>query len=102
MESTATPKPDRRKNPRSIEPLHITVSIARGVSESEIARRAFELYCARGGQHGLDVDDWLRAERELLGTPAAAPRAAGLASVPDAGATARPRKRAPRKPKSLD
>jgi hypothetical protein len=31
----------------------------------EIARRAFELYCERGCQHGHDIDDWLRAEREL-------------------------------------
>jgi hypothetical protein len=31
----------------------------------DIARRAFELYCERGGQHGHDVEDWLQAEREL-------------------------------------
>jgi len=31
-----------------------------------IARRAFELYCARGCEHGHDVDDWLSAEQELL------------------------------------
>jgi hypothetical protein len=30
-----------------------------------IAARAFALYCERGGQHGRDVEDWLRAEREL-------------------------------------
>jgi hypothetical protein len=30
-----------------------------------IARRAFELFLARGGQHGRDLDDWLQAEREL-------------------------------------
>jgi hypothetical protein len=30
-----------------------------------IAFRAFELYCARGGEHGHDVEDWLRAESEL-------------------------------------
>ena len=32
---------------------------------SAIAARAFALYCERGGQHGQDVEDWLRAEREL-------------------------------------
>jgi len=31
----------------------------------EIARRAYELYVARGGQNGSDVDDWLTAEREV-------------------------------------
>ena len=30
-----------------------------------IAKRARELYEARGGQHGHDVDDWLQAEREI-------------------------------------
>jgi hypothetical protein len=31
-----------------------------------IARRAFELYEQRGGQHGHDWDDWLQAEREIV------------------------------------
>ena len=31
-----------------------------------IARRAYELFLARGAQHGRDMDDWLQAERELL------------------------------------
>jgi len=31
----------------------------------EIAVRAYELFLERGGEHGKDVDDWLRAEREL-------------------------------------
>jgi hypothetical protein len=35
------------------------------VPPADIARRAFELYCARGYQHGSDLDDWFRAEREL-------------------------------------
>lgn len=32
-----------------------------------IARRAYELYLARGGRDGRDVEDWLHAERELTG-----------------------------------
>lgn len=35
------------------------------VADSDIARRAYELYQERGGEHGHDVDDWLQAEREL-------------------------------------
>jgi hypothetical protein len=30
-----------------------------------VARRAFELYEQRGRENGHDMDDWLRAEREL-------------------------------------
>jgi DUF2934 family protein len=30
-----------------------------------IAQRAFELFLARGQQHGHDLDDWLEAEREF-------------------------------------
>jgi hypothetical protein len=32
---------------------------------TDIARRAYELFEARGGDHGHDVEDWLEAEREL-------------------------------------
>jgi DUF2934 family protein len=35
------------------------------VTDSDITRRAYDLYVARGREHGHDVDDWLRAEREL-------------------------------------
>lgn len=42
-----------------------TMAIASGVTEGDIARRAFELYCDRGREDGHDVGDWLTAEREL-------------------------------------
>lgn len=32
----------------------------------EIARRAYELFETRGGDHGHDWEDWFRAESELL------------------------------------
>ena len=35
------------------------------VTDSDVARRAHELYHARGSEHGHDVDDWIVAEREL-------------------------------------
>lgn len=35
------------------------------VPVEEIARRAHEIFLARGGEDGRDVEDWLRAEREL-------------------------------------
>jgi Protein of unknown function (DUF2934) len=34
----------------------------------DIARRAYELYLARGCDAGHDVEDWLQAERELQET----------------------------------
>jgi len=30
-----------------------------------IESRAYEIYQARGGVHGHDLDDWLQAEREF-------------------------------------
>jgi hypothetical protein len=30
--------------------------------------RAFEIYLARGGNHGHDLDDWLQATLELEGS----------------------------------
>lgn len=35
------------------------------ISEDEIRRRAFELFEARGGQDGHELEDWLRAESEI-------------------------------------
>jgi len=38
-----------------------------GVSHEEIAKLAHRYWAERGGQHGHHEEDWLRAERELLG-----------------------------------
>jgi hypothetical protein len=35
------------------------------MTDDAIARRAYGLYEERGREHGHDLDDWLRAEREL-------------------------------------
>lgn len=35
-------------------------------SQSAIAARAFAIYCERGCEPGHDVEDWLRAEQELI------------------------------------
>jgi Protein of unknown function (DUF2934) len=32
-----------------------------------VAQRAYELYMARGGEHGQDMEDWLAAELEVSG-----------------------------------
>jgi hypothetical protein len=41
------------------------VNDAAGATDDAIARRAYELYQARGFMDGSDVEDWLQAEREL-------------------------------------
>jgi hypothetical protein len=33
---------------------------------AEIAQRAYLLFLERGGGHGNDIEDWLRAERLVL------------------------------------
>lgn len=38
----------------------------------QIARRAYELYEARGREDGHDLEDWLRAEAEITGQAAKA------------------------------
>jgi hypothetical protein len=37
------------------------------VRNHDIARRAYDLFVARGCKHGHDLEDWLQAERELQG-----------------------------------
>jgi hypothetical protein len=74
-------KPRRRRRDR--EPLNqlvgtpatapiatgeIANSVERLASEpthDDIARRAYQLYETRGGEHGRDLEDWFQAEREL-------------------------------------
>lgn len=43
----------------SSRPAHVT--------DRDIACRAYDLYLARGCEHGHDADDWLQAERDLRG-----------------------------------
>lgn len=35
------------------------------VGHDAVARRAYDLYLARGAAPGRDLDDWIQAEREL-------------------------------------
>lgn len=42
---------------------------ARTPSQDQIAKRAYQIFQARGGQHGRHAEDWKQAEQELkLGT----------------------------------
>ncbi len=43
------------------------------LSKEDIAHRAYQLYIARGCKPGKDIEDWVRAEKELTGEVVAAP-----------------------------
>jgi hypothetical protein len=60
--SSNSPKPARRSKTRngSAEPFN---------DADAVARRAYEIFQSRGGNHGSDLDDWLEAERELRPGP---------------------------------
>ena len=36
--------------------------------QERIRRRAHEIYLERGGEDGFELDDWLQAEQETLGS----------------------------------
>ena len=56
--------PRRRRRDR--EPLpQIVEHLAIEPTHEDTARRAYELFEDRGGEHGHDWEDWLQAEREL-------------------------------------
>ena len=75
MASSEGSKTERKK--RATAPLtRNRANEGARVSETDIAARAFSYYCERGFQHGSDVEDWLRAERELMAPPKPARRRA--------------------------
>jgi len=65
------------------EPHHDKPSL-----QEKIRRRAHELYLQRGGQAGSELDDWLRAEAEILQAKDAAIDEASEESFPASDAPA--------------
>jgi hypothetical protein len=43
--------------------------VSRPDAAERIASRAYEIYLARGGNHGQDLEDWLEAERQMAERP---------------------------------
>ena len=74
MPPSERPKTDRRRKAAAPAVGSDSVNDSPRVSESDIALKAFAYYCERGYQDGSALEDWLRAERELLGTTKPAPR----------------------------
>jgi serine phosphatase RsbU (regulator of sigma subunit) len=58
--SSETAEPERKTSNVSADDL------AEAQRAERIARRAYERFQTRGGQHGRDLEDWFEAERELL------------------------------------
>jgi hypothetical protein len=50
---------------RSAAPQSVGDTTIAAPDRDRIAMRAYELYLARGGSEGGELDDWLAAEREL-------------------------------------
>ena len=57
------------KPTKHIHPAPIVNTTLAQPTGAEIAKRAYQIYLARGGSHGCDLDDWLQAERELKVKP---------------------------------
>jgi hypothetical protein len=53
------------KSSRDGHPAPIANTTLAQPTKVDIARRAYQIYLARGGSHGCDLHDWLQAEREL-------------------------------------
>ena len=70
-------EPRRKKRSESIqsrepavpvrEPVHSQPVSPPDDRQARITDRAYELYIERGYRHGRALDDWLEAEREILG-----------------------------------
>lgn len=65
--SESIPSPSRELPPPGKEPVHCQPVSPCDDLRVRIANRAFELHAARGYRQGYALDDWLEAEREILG-----------------------------------
>ncbi len=77
MQSQTAKEPRKRKGTQSIqkqesavsekEPVHCQPVSPCDDLQARITNRAHELYVDRGYRQGRALDDWLEAEREVLG-----------------------------------
>lgn len=65
--------PRQKKQLKSVLLNQPEKPVALPPTPAEIAKRAHEIFEARGGAHGCDLDDWLQAERELKAEAGQAP-----------------------------
>jgi hypothetical protein len=64
---TSTPSDLKPTSKPASNPVTQAAPPARNIvlPHEQIARRAYEIFLARGGQHGHHEQDWQQAEREL-------------------------------------
>jgi hypothetical protein len=60
-----TPAVSGRSGTVTAKPTTLRAADRASATERDIARRAYDLYLARGCEQGHDVEDWLQAERDL-------------------------------------
>lgn len=66
--TTSAPRASKvSSSPSAATPAAVTASAAVifAPAAADVAKRSYELFLARGGEHGHDVEDWLQAETEL-------------------------------------
>jgi DUF2934 family protein len=66
-ETTPTVRAKRPRRATDTLTPNTEVQTATPVTEVEISRRAYQIFQARGGVNGSPLDDWLEAERQLMG-----------------------------------
>ena len=59
-----TQSPTKTPLPRGADPAG-QAATQQPPDRNEIAKRAFERFEKRGGEHGRDQEDWLEAEKEV-------------------------------------
>ena len=67
-------RPEPRTNPKTEtlskdQQWQNSTEELRETDAERIARRAYERFEARGGEHGKDQDDWFAAEDEVIERP---------------------------------
>ncbi|MFP2929798.1 DUF2934 domain-containing protein [Pyxidicoccus sp. 3LG] len=60
-----TPQTPTGMSARSSDTAAVSTSSRNSPTHEQIARRAYEIFLARGGNHGSSEQDWFQAEREL-------------------------------------
>jgi two-component system cell cycle response regulator DivK len=59
-------KPSRRPTEKVVTmPTLVPDALPATITAFDITRHAYDFYLTRGCEHGHDVDDWLRAERDM-------------------------------------
>jgi hypothetical protein len=65
-EKTSAPKAVKAGAGKTKTSSAATPAMASAPSYEQIAKRSYEIYLERGGEHGHAEEDWARAETELL------------------------------------